>query len=674
MASVHETQRDSVKGGGLVHRTSSAGYLWLVPIVLVLLALYFPGLKNQLVFDDELLTEGGLFQSYGSIFPPKARLLAYGSFVWAQELFGAEWWKQRLFNLLIHIGVVFALWGFYRELLRHVVLLVSDGHGTGKSDQEADIRALAVGIGFFAVNPVAVYAVAYLIQRSILLATLFVVIGLWAFLRSMASGRWPWFVLSVMCYLCAIASKEHALMAPAAAIPLYIIARRPPARSVGLIVIGSVMAIAGGGAVFYKYYGEGLLGVAFDELSRIYLRQLASLVPDIEQKAHLLSIVNQSYLFLEYGFRWIFPYAGLMSIDMRTPFPQSALSFPYVLGPIAYLTALVGGFAAVLHWRDWRALVGVALFLPAILFATEFATVWVQDPFVLYRSYLWAIGVPGIIMLLVHGLSPRVTVIVGAALMLILSWQALDRVLSFSTPMTVWSDAIGKISEDPRAVGRWRAYLNRGEIYFRRGAYGEAIRDFEMASAMGDFGKGLYNKGVAFYMEKRYSDALSAFDAAKGSGYDLYNLPYQKGLALLGLGRLEEANGQFDTALKMNPPAPLHGSALAYRGMTALDLGRVDEAAIDLREALRESPGNSMAKLSLAMVHVLKEDYQTARDMLTAVLADRKSALAYYGRAKAFYGLRDSKAALEDIENAIRLDPKSLQFMTLRDNIRALPE
>jgi hypothetical protein len=26
----------------------------------------------------------------------------------------------------------------------------------------------------------------------------------------------------------------------------------------------------------------------------------------------------------------------------------------------------------------------------ALMFGTEFGTVWIQDPFVLYRGYLWA--------------------------------------------------------------------------------------------------------------------------------------------------------------------------------------------------------------------------------------------------------------------------------------------
>ena len=56
--------------------------------------------------------------------------------------------------------------------------------------------------------------------------------------------------------------------------------------------------------------------------------------------------------------------------------------------------------------------------LPALLFVTEFATVWVQDPFVLYRGYLWAIGIPGLVFFLFHGLLIWVETILMTVLML----------------------------------------------------------------------------------------------------------------------------------------------------------------------------------------------------------------------------------------------------------------
>ncbi len=113
--------------------------------------------------------------------------------MWVQWLAGEGWWKQRLVNLAIHIGTyVVALWGLYREILRVIVPPVEEGAAAGAPPVSYHrSAALGIAIGFFALNPVAVYGVGYLIQRSILLATFFVVLGLFFFsgARSRAASR-----------------------------------------------------------------------------------------------------------------------------------------------------------------------------------------------------------------------------------------------------------------------------------------------------------------------------------------------------------------------------------------------------------------------------------------------------------------------------------------------------
>src|SRR5258706_8206495 len=151
-----------------------------------------------------------------------------------------------------------------------------------------------------------------------------------------------------------------------------------------------------------------------------------------------------------------------MSIKMRPPFPVSWASFPQVLGIAGYAAVVAGGFYLLLRFRDWRALLGVSILMPALLFATEFATVWVQDPFVIYRSYLWAIGVPGIVFVLLQGTPPRILLVAGLGVGSLLCWQALDRVLSMSTPVRAYGDAIRKLADDSKAEGRRFPDTHRG--------------------------------------------------------------------------------------------------------------------------------------------------------------------------------------------------------------------
>jgi hypothetical protein len=237
-----------------------------------------------------------------------------------------------------------------------------------------------------------------------------------------------------------------------------------------------------------------------------------------------------------------------MSINMRPSFPVKWLTFPQVLGVPLYAAVVVGGLRLVIAHRDWRAIVGLSLLLPALLFATEFVTVWVQDPFVLYRSYLWAIGVPGLVFVFLYGTSPRALAVVGTTVALLFAWQAIERVLSLSTPETAWTDAIRKLSKDPRAVGRWFPYLNRGAYYAEHDQFELAIRDFETSASLGDLGMGAFNAGSMLNATGKPRPALTMFDLAQKQGYDQYSLPFQRGLAQAATGDAAEAYRQFSAA------------------------------------------------------------------------------------------------------------------------------
>jgi protein O-mannosyl-transferase len=643
-------------------------YLWAAIVVVVALAIYLPGLGNELVYDDGYLTDGDLFAVYRSL-GLRTRMLSYGSFVWIQSLLGEGWWKQRLVNLAIHLAVVAALWAFYREILRKLVPSEPD---PGMPAQPLHLSpALGVSVGFFALNPVAVYAVAYLIQRSILLATLFTVVALWLFARGLRTGKWWLHLLAAISYALAVMSKEHAVLAPLAAVPVYIVVARPSAKRLAILGTASAALIAAAGAALWARFGY-ILGTPFDEYSRAYLAQLAALNPDAPRLAWPLSIVNQCWLFFEYGVRWFFPVADWMSISIRPPFPVTWLSFPQILGVPLYVAVIAMGLRLVVRHHDWRALVGLSLLLPAILFGTEFVTVWVQDPFVLYRSYLWAIGVPGLVFVFLNGTSTRALAVVAAIVGLLLGWQAIERVMSLSTAQTAWTDAIAKLPKDPRAVGRWFPYLNRGSYYAEHDRFELAIRDFESSAALGDLGMGAFNAGSMLNATGKPQQALQMFAAAEKQGYDLYSLPFQRGLAYAALGKPDEAQRQFAAAMAMNPPSPTREILMLQLGRSALQTGQADAAISHLEAFLKKEPRHGEARYLLAMAYIAKREPARALEVIDA--AGRASGgPAHYARAVASYGLGRKADALREIDAAIRMDPRAALLRELRAKIAAMP-
>ena len=461
-------------------------------------------------------------------------------------------------------------------------------------------------------------------------------------------------------------------MTPLAAVPLYLLVARPGARRLGLIAGGGAARVALIGLIFTLEYGE-LIGKPFDEFSRIYLAQLAQLGPDVDKHAYLLSIINQAYFFFQYGLHWFVPYAGWMSIDMRPPFPVTWFSFPQILGVVGYIAVLAGGFLLLGRHRDWRALIGLSILLPALLFLTEFATVWVQDPFVLYRGYLWAIGIPGLVFFLLHGLSPRALLLIGLVLGGLFTWQALDRVSSLATPERVWTDAIAKLPDDPRSVGRWFPYLNRGSLYLERDQLTLAANDFAASAALGDKGMGMYNIGSLHALAGNYHQAVDAYDQAEKQGYNLYPLPYQRAQALQALGKLPEAFQQFARALELNPPPLVNINILFHMGQTALRLGDTDAAIQHFKSLLHHNPSHQEAKYSLAMAHILRAEYAQARELLTQLLGGGEQGPVHYGLALANHGLKRKAEALAAIDNAIRIGPDNPNLHLWQARIRAMP-
>ena len=653
--------------------TTRSELIWLPIVLAALLVVYLPGLGNALVFDDDFLASGELFAEYASLAELRPRLVSYGSFVWVQALFGEGWWKQRLVNLLLHVGVVLALWRLWREILAHIEPPVPDDPAVAPQPLHRS-PALGIAIGFFALNPVAVYGVAYLVQRSILMATLFVVLALWAFMVAIGRRRPGLYALALLFYVLAIASKEHAVLAPLAAVPLYIVAARPSGRQllrlagVGIALMGAVAAL------LYARFGE-VIGQPFDEYSAVYLAQLARLDPAAQANAYGLSVLNQAYLFFHYLLRWLLPAGEWLSINLRPPFPVRWMSFPQVLGILGYAALVAGSFVLLLRHRDWRALLAVSLLLPALLFATEFATVWVQDPFVLYRSYLWAIGVPGLVFLVVHGPPPRVLAGIALVLGALLLWQATGRVYSLATPERAWSDAIAKLPQDPRSVGRWFPYLNRGAEYVQANEFSLALRDFEASAALGDMGMGAFNKGAVLATRGQHKEALAAFEAAEREGYNLYNLPFQKALALIALGRIREAHFELLRTRERDPPSPTRELMLLHLGRTALQLGGTgtDEAIQAMEELLKLQPGNAEARFLLAMALISKGEHARALPMADALVREGGSGQAYYARALAHYGLKRKAEASADIDRALELLQDNPNLRDWRAKIRAMP-
>ena len=648
-------------------------------VLAAVLAIYLPGWNHELLFDDLRLTDGAIFGNYGSLLTFKQRMLSYGSFIWVDLLAGPGWWKQRLVNVGLHLATVAALYALVRDLLERTRFpedFESQPH-FGMSRK----AAVQVGVALFAVNPMAVYAVAYLVQRSIVMATLFSVLACWCFVRGLSGRGVAWYGLALLSYVAAVLSKEHAVMVAAMAVPLYIHVRRPSWKTVATIAGASTALIAVAAVVFFGIYGE-LIGKLFDQRSLDFAQQLERLSPGITQRMYPLSILNEAALFFAYGFLWFAPNVMWMSVDMRPAFPLSYLAFPQVLGIIGYVGLWIAALWAVLRRRGALSLAGVALMFPLLLYATEFATVWVQDPFVLYRSYLWAVAVPVLVAIVLTGFQPKTIYVIGCAIGLVFTVLAFERVQSLRDDHTAWGDAAEKIDlkAPASAVGRWRPFLNLGAYHLDRGSLGEAQRSFATAEALGSLhGSARFNQGVALQQQKKHAQALTTFAEAEKQGFKDLPLYYHRGESAFALGQFALAFDSFSQGLTSVAEGVtgkemdrMREAMRMRRAEAAIGAGRYDDAIGDFNALLKASPQNRRLALGLGMALVGKGDTQAAIAQFDQIIASTpNAAAAYYGRAMAHNTARRRDESLKDLDRAIALDPRNAQYQQVRAQLAA---
>ncbi len=479
---------------GIRHR----GYAALLFVAAALVYGWF--LDNPLVFDDlQFFVPGSAaFPSLAAFDPLQIRWLPYASLKWSFDVSGGSMVWLRIEAMLLHAAVGGALFYLIVELCRRV-------SGSNERDER-----LVAGLAFcsallFVLHPAAVYGAGYLVQRTVVMATLFSLLALLAYLRGLEAARARWLWLSVFLYLMAVLSKEHAIMLPAVMLALTVLRGKvgeAVQRSL-LWVFLACFAIA----LFVLAQKYGILGVPYEDSAPEMLQEIKA------EHAYLLSILTQCWLFFKYLWLWLLPNPAWMSVDMREPFASEIIS-PYLAAGIAF--AGYGALAVRLLFKGGAAgLTGFAMLFPWMLFFTEFGTVRIQEPFVLYRSYLWMAGLFIALPLVVVRMG-RYRVLGGMAfLTLVLAISSVDRLTTFSQRFLLWDDAAKLLHDELPVPGAERIYANRAKSLREAGHHKDALLDYRRAIALRpDFANYHHGMAIVLLEMQDFASAIDEFGAA----------------------------------------------------------------------------------------------------------------------------------------------------------------
>lgn len=241
---------------------------------------------------------------------------------------------------------------------------------------------------------------------------------------------------------------------------------------------------------------------------------------------------------------------------MRVDFEAASSPTNLFLRLFSYLT-YIGMAIFFLKQKREQSLIGFGMLFTAILYITEFVSFRLQEPFVLYRSYLWA---PGIVFALAGGLSlanknQRKLTIFLILPLLIFPIGSINRLRSLENNFTAWNDAVAKL-KTPSLPGADRIFYNRGNEHLKQKRYAEALADMDRVIALapsipaGYIGRALtlskqgkldlalvdyqhaleratteqqkglieFNRAGIFHAMSRESDAIAALNAASRHG------------------------------------------------------------------------------------------------------------------------------------------------------------
>ena len=300
--------------------------------------------NNPLIKVDSLDGDSLLFAAYSFHAGNNMRPLAMLSFAldyWRHGSLDVATFKAT--NLFIHALTTFSLAVFFRRLL----LLAK------WTPQRAALVALLLALAW-AIHPLQISSVLYVVQRMQTLATLFLVLALWAYLglrRAQMEDRtgWPQGVLAVVFWLLALASKEDAVLLPVYCLLLELTVLRfgaaQPWRAHSLRRLYLVLTLAGAAfflflALPHYWSAEAYAGRDFNSLERL---------------------LTQARVLVMYLGQIVFPLPGWMPFNYDTLEISRGLLQPATTLPALLLVVALLAWAWV--WRSRRPLFALGVWL-----------------------------------------------------------------------------------------------------------------------------------------------------------------------------------------------------------------------------------------------------------------------------------------------------------------------
>ena len=165
------------------------------------------------------------------------------------------------------------------------------------------------------------------------------------------------------------------------------------------------------------------------------------------------------------------------------------------------------------------------------------------------------------------------------------------------------------------------------------------------------------NLGLAYLSDGQNASAVEQLRTAETDKPDSVEVHNALGSAWEALGKMPEAQAQFDAALALDPRSDF---ALFHRGLTLEGQRRLTAAINSYQRALEISPANIDYSCALANAYVQSGDANKALSTLQPLTdAHSDSALLWYNLGVVYSRTQNAQSAIDSLERSLHLDPKN---------------
>ncbi len=211
-------------------------------------------------------------------------------------------------------------------------------------------------------------------------------------------------------------------------------------------------------------------------------------------------------------------------------------------------------------------------------------------------------------------------------------------------------------------------YIDRGNIYYDRQGYPQALADYDRAISLNPENAEAYiNRGNVYYEQQKYEEALADYSKAivlNPNDALAYN---NRGLVYTDLQEYEVALEDYSRAITLNPE---NAEAYVNRGNIYYEQRKYEEALADCDRAIALNMKDAFAYNIRGNVYYSQQKYEEAlADYSRAIVLNPEYIDAYSNRGNAYAEQQEYEEALADYSRAIALNPEDMVFYNNRGNI-----